>query len=628
MCGIAGVVAQRQDAGLTDSVKAMVEALAHRGPDSSGVQNLGACLLGNTRLAINDLSENGRQPMCNEDSTVWITYNGESYNAPYLRCLLSGYGHRFHSTSDTEVVLHLYEQFGDDCVSKLQGMFAFAIWDAQRAKLLLARDRLGIKPLYYSVRTSGLIFASEVKALLSSGLVQRKLDPAGVQLFLQLGHIPPPRTAIQNVRPLGPGCIAIWKDGQIREESYWRLPLHSNGHRPDDLDEAPRKFRELLSETSRSHLMSDVPIALFLSGGVDSAVLGSLVRSAGASQVTALTIGFEESEFDESEASRRTAKVLGMEHRLIRLSAAPITESLDRALWAMDQPTVDGINAYWISRVAAEEGFKVALSGQGGDELFGGYESTAWFRRFSHLAQMLEWVPEKFGEWTFGRPSLAFRLRKLSYLFGADDPFVAAQLAVRVIFPEKDAAELLNQNLSSRAHELDAEGLIRDLALLTRGQELRARIAFMDFPLHLQARLLRDGDAFSMAHGLEVRPVFLDHRIVESVLSLPASLRLRRKRFLLDSVRELMPATLASDLATRPKRTFTFPFSSWLGGHMKDTVEAALRPEQIAAGGVLNPLAVEQLWTRYLDNPRSVGWSRVWSLFVLARWCQIMKVEA
>ncbi|HYL69054.1 MAG TPA: asparagine synthase (glutamine-hydrolyzing) [Candidatus Limnocylindria bacterium] len=626
MCGIAGLAAWEIDPRFYGAAERMAAALGHRGPDSQGVQDLNECLLANTRLAIVDLSDRGSQPMCNEDATVWITYNGECYNAAELRPALLKRGHEFRSATDTEVILHLYEEYGDDFVTRLRGMFAFAIWDARAKKLLLARDRLGIKPLYFAIHRDTVLFASEIKALLASELLPRKLDPAGTRAFLELGHIPPPWSPIRGVRPLDPGHIGIWQEGGFRVKPYWRLPAPTKGKMQKRPGEVSSDLREILLESSRLQLMSDVPIALFLSGGVDSAVLGALMQRAGANQLTALTIGFEEESFDESDASQRTAELLGLSRRVIRLPASRITDSLDHAIWAMDQPTVDGINAYWISRAAAEAGFKVALSGQGGDELFGGYESLAWFDRFSHLAGWLRPVPQMVGRGLLDHAAFPFRWRKLSYLVGADDSFVAAQLAVRVLFPEVDVRALLTGELTRGNSHSEAAVHIQEWASQTKGQNLPERIAFLDFPAHLEARLLRDGDAMSMAHSLEVRPVLLDHAVVEYVMALPISLRLGKKQLLLDAVGKWLPPELHVDLCGRPKRGFTFPFARWLGGALRETIAGAFRPDRLAASGVLNSDTVQKLWCRYLENPESVGWSRVWSLFVLARWCEIMRV--
>jgi asparagine synthase (glutamine-hydrolysing) len=626
MCGIAGLAARENLPRFYGAAERMAAALGHRGPDSQGVEDLGECLLANTRLAIVDLSERGRQPMCNEDATVWITYNGECYNAAELRLALLKRGHQFRSTTDTEVIVHLYEEYGEECVRRLRGMFAFAIWDSRARKLLLARDRLGIKPLYFALRQDIILFASEIKALLASELLPRKLDPAGTRAFLELGHIPPPWTAIQGVKPLDPGNFGIWQDGDFYAKPYWKLPAATNGNPQKRPEEVSSDLREILLESSRLQLMSDVPIALFLSGGVDSAMLGALMQRAGASRLTALTIGFEEKSFDESDASQRTAELLGLSREVIRLPATRMIGSLDHAIWAMDQPTVDGVNAYWISRAAAKAGFKVALSGQGGDELFGGYQSLAWFDRFSHLASWLKPVPQIAGRGLLDHESFPFRWRKLSYLVGADDPFVAAQLAVRVLFLEMDVHALLNPDLAPLNPHSQAAEHIQEWANETEGQDLPERVAFLDFPAHLEARLLRDGDAMSMAHSLEVRPVLLDHSIVEYVMSLPISLRLRKKQLLLDAMREWLPQELQADLSMRPKRGFTFPFARWLGGSLRETITDAFSSNRLAATGVLDSEAVQKLWRRYLEKPESVGWSRLWSVFVLARWCEIMQV--
>jgi asparagine synthase (glutamine-hydrolysing) len=625
MCGIAGIASTDPSPQYILAVESMAAAIRHRGPDSSGVQDFGGCVLGNTRLAIVDLSERGHMPMCNEDSTVWITYNGECYNADELRPQLVAKGHRFRSTTDTEVIVHLYEEYGDRCVEYLRGMFAFAIWDARAKKLLLGRDRLGIKPLYYASDAKKIIFASELKALLASELVPRKLDPAGIRAFMQLGHIPAPWTAIQNVKPLEPGHIGIWQNGNFRARRYWQLPSSTTAHANETPETIADTLRELLIQSSRQQLMSDVPIALFLSGGVDSAVLGSLMQHAGANKITALTIGFEEKSFDESESSARTAEVLGISRRVIRLPASQMAESLDHAFWAMDQPTVDGLNAYWISRAAGEAGFKVALSGQGGDELFGGYQSALWFNRFSHWADWLQPFSKNVGRGLLDHKQFPFRWRKISYLVGSDDPFVAAQLAVRVLFLESDVRDLLCPAFTDAGASEAAEH-IQYWANQTTGQGLQERVSFLDFPAHLEARLLRDGDAMSMAHSLEIRPVLLDHAIVEYVMSLPPEQRLQKKQLLLNAMRGIFPEALASDLATRPKRTFTFPFARWLGNDLRSTISETFEPERLAVGGVLEPHAVQSLWQRYLRTPESVGWSRLWTVFVLARWCEVMQV--
>jgi asparagine synthase (glutamine-hydrolysing) len=633
LCGIDGIAATSLTPAHVSACAAMTAALAHRGPDSNGVQSIGNCVLGNTRLAILDLSERGRQPMANANRSSWIAYNGECYNAPQLREWLISRGRTFHSSTDTEVVLQLYDELGDPCVERLRGMFAFAIWDARKNRLLLARDRLGIKPLYYSLIPDGIVFASEIKALLASGIVSPRIAPHGVRAFLQLGHIPAPWTALDGVQPLEPGHLAVWQDGKFQKSSYWELKAHANGSGRAHSGEVGDELTGQLLDATRLHLISDVPLALFLSGGVDSAALGALAQRAGADRLTALTIGFEDRALDESEPSRRTAELLGIPHRVLTLTARETHDSLDHAMWAMDQPTVDGLNAYWICRTAARAGFKVALTGQGGDELFGGYASLRWFERFTHAAAWLKPVPRGFATALLDHDALPFRWRKLSYLAGADDPFVAAELAVKIHFLRRDVDGLLDPQLAAAGEDgefpergEEAGAHLREWAARAKGANLLEKVAYLDVHAHLEPRLLRDGDAMSMAHSLELRPVFLDHQLVEFVFAMPGALRMQHKKLLLDAMRSMMPEDTYREIAGRPKRTFSFPFADWLAGELRPEVQAAFSPDRVRSAGILNPAAVQNVWKRFLEHPGRVGWSRVWSLFVLQRWCETMKV--
>jgi asparagine synthase (glutamine-hydrolysing) len=389
----------------------------------------------------------------------------------------------------------------------------------------------------------------------------------------------------------------------------------------------------MMLDAARAHQMSDVPMALFLSGGVDSAAVGALMHATGTRDLTALTIGFPEGapsgQFDESEFSRRTAEQLGLRHQVLNLSAAEMAGSLDDALSAMDQPTMDGLNAYWISRAAAGAGFKVALSGQGGDELFGGYASLRWFQRFERAARNLCYLPPYAGRIIFDHSGLPMRWRKLSYLVGADDPFVAAQVVVRLLFLDGDVERLLAQPLGegSRSANMEAWEHIRYWAAQVANCDPLERIASLDIHAHLQPRLLRDGDAMSMAHGLEVRPLLLDHVVVERVMSLPARVRMNHKRLLLSALRGLMPEGLRTEIAARPKRTFTFPFSRWLSGPWRAEIQNAFDPARIRDTGIFQPKAVSRLWNQYLRSPEAIGWPRMWTLFVLQRWSEVTGVR-
>jgi asparagine synthase (glutamine-hydrolysing) len=611
----------------------MMEALRHRGPDEDGLLVAPSVTLGMRRLSIIDLS-GGRQPVFNEAGNVAVVFNGEIYNYRQLRGTLEPRGHVFRTRSDTEVIVHAYEEWGEECLRELRGMFAFALWDARasgasgdaarHARVFIARDRLGIKPLYFYRSGNQLIFASEIKALLASGLVPKQLDPAGLRAFLQLGHIPPPWTAIRGVTPLEPGHIGVWRDAEWRTETYWKLDPHASATPPPK--DLASSLADVFVDATRNHLVSDVPVLLFLSGGTDSACLAAAARKAGAQNLSAMTVGFGEAEFDETELSSRTARALDIPHQVVTLDASRVAAGLDHSIWALDQPSVDGLNSYWISKLAAEAGFKVALSGQGGDELFGGYESLAWFERFTAVARWARPLPAALFGRALDQQAWPFRWRKLSYLIGADDPFVASQMAVKFLFLDRDVAGLLSPALGKNGHHAEARRHLAYWSKLVENENLLERLAFMDIHTHLEPRLLRDLDAMSMSHSIEVRPVFLDHRLVEFLLPVPSETRIHQKRLLLDAAKTFLPPNLLEDLEARRKRTFTFPFKKWISRDLHRTMREAFSSERLGRFQVLEFKAVNDLWRQYQRSESSVGWSRIWSLFVLGRWCEIMEV--
>jgi len=384
------------------------------------------------------------------------------------------------------------------------------------------------------------------------------------------------------------------------------------------------RLGEVLFGAMRRHLISDVPIALFLSGGADSACLGALARKAGNANVTAVTIGFSDSEFDETALSQETARQLGLPLESVQISAEQVMAGLDNYIRAMDQPTVDGLNSYWISKIVAERGFKVALSGQGGDELFGGYTSWKWFERLERIAVWARPLPSAVGR-LFDRESWPYRWRKFGYLFGAADPFIASQMAVKTLFLEGDVA-LLTAPLGQYGAFHEAWKHLSDCASQAAGLPLPDKLSMMDIRTHLQPRLLRDLDALSMAHGLEVRPVFLDDEVVKFMLNMPGPARRHPKELLLQAIHRFMPGELLADLKSRAKRTFTFPFARWLTRDWKPLLAETFSAGRLADRGILDPAAVSRIWQRFQCSPESVGWSRIWSLFVLARWSDLMNV--
>jgi asparagine synthase (glutamine-hydrolysing) len=600
MCGIAGFFRPRGQITPADrnAVKHMTAAQTHRGPDDGGLFQDTHVALGHRRLSIIDLSPAGHQPMSNEDGTVWLIYNGEIYNHRELAAELSG--HRFRSHSDTEVLLHGYEEWGmEGLLRKLRGMFAFAMYDSRAAEpcCLLARDRLGIKPLYYIARPDWLAFASEVKALAGAGLVPNQKNSSAMTGLLLLGSVPAPATGIQGIDCLLPGhyLVADGRGASLRQ--YWE---------PDAA--GPRAsaggLRETLEETVEHHLVSDAPSGMFLSGGVDSAALVALASRASRasranSALTTLTVTFDEREFSEGAEARRIAQGFQTDHREVRVTSQDFIHELPNVLRVMDQPTNDGVNTYFVSRAARQAGLTVALSGLGGDEVFGGYKHHHWLarhgnsiRRFSALPGFLR-RPAVAAAVGYGRMRGRENWMRLANLEdGVTDQ--ALYLALRGFFAPQQVRALLDVDES--AVRLAADEYLG-------GPDFRR----LEMRRYLHDQLLRDTDVFSMAHSIEVRVPYLDHRVVECAAKMPQPEMNGHgnKPLLTAAVND--PAVF--ECARRPKRGFALPFGKWMRANSRDLRDMAL------AGGCLNRRTIGQLWSEF-EHGR-LHWSRAWMLAVI-----------
>jgi len=633
MCGIAGIVKLNGPAApeIIAAVRRMMEAQIHRGPDDSGIVAFGApssspvtpdpsgpsAVLGHRRLAIIDLSDAGHQPMANEDGSVWVTYNGEIYNFQELRTELIDRGHRFRSRTDTEVLVHGYEEWDlEGLLARLRGMFAFGLWDQRRRRLFLARDRLGEKPLYYAWQSGTLLFASELKALLASGLIERRLNPAAVVAYLTLGSVPAPLTMIEGVQALPPGCFLTLQDGRLDLERYWRLAFEED---PDLTEgEALEEVRALLKEAVRLRLVADVPVGAFLSGGVDSSAIVALMREVTGGTIRTFSMVFEEQEFSEGRFARRVAREFETEHTEYVVTAEEVLRELPRIIEAMDQPTIDGVNTYFVSKVTRQSGTIVALSGVGGDELFGGYPSFRLIPRLYRLARLTPTVPG--GRWVLERALGLLgqygRAHKLRTVFQHAPSPEAAYLAVRGLFLDEALLTLVSPEfLAHASQQWTPLGYLQDLTRDYNGASLSNTASLLELRTYMHNQLLRDTDVMSMAHSLEVRLPFLDHRLVEFLEKVPASYKFRGalKRLLLQALDGRLP----KEVTDRPKWTFTFPFERWLRSDpaWRSTLEEALgRP----LDGVLDTLGVNLLWNRFLQG--RVHWSRVWAIAVLCLW--------
>jgi asparagine synthase (glutamine-hydrolysing) len=568
-----------------------------------------------------------------------ITFNGEIYNFRDLRRRLASEGQEFQSTGDTAVLLRALGLWGHDAVKELRGMFAFASWDPVRRQLLLARDHLGIKPLYWMRSQDpdsgwSVAFASELRSLLVSGLMRSpRLDPAAVASTVWNGFVAGPGTSVKGVNLLWPGRI-VGFDGagnEVLGKDFWRIPSRPIGPATTEAELAA-----VLEDDLRLHLASDVPLAVFLSGGVDSSAVANLAQRAAQSPIHTFTLAFEEQELNEGPAARRIAAAIGTQHREVVLTEGMFLQNLESALNSLDQPTFDGLNAYFMSQAIRAAGFTVALSGTGGDELFGGYATYRDLPTLQRWAGWVGWVPR--GLQVFGAELAAWALSssgrgvspqtrwaKLPEMVRHGDDLLALyQLAYALFLPEfqqelvtGDIAGQLVNGLSPEMHNrITAE---------TSGRSPLSAISVMEQRLFLGERLLRDNDAASMACSLEQRVPLVDHILFESVDRLPDMTRyqpLGRKAILRRiGLRGLDPA-----LFERPKSGFVLPFDRWIRRGLKDAMDRTLRDPQAVAPVGLNPKTVERLWQAFLDGGRGLYWSRVWSIYVLIRWCHSNRV--
>jgi len=650
MCGIAGIVGPEGGAE-SEVIRRMVDAMHHRGPDDSGFERMVAgsseCWLGSARLSIIDLSRLGHMPMVDDVSGNWITFNGEVYNHPELRRELEAKGERFVSRTDTEVVLRLYRLEGEAFLRRLRGMFAFALWDASARELLLARDRAGKKPLYYVRPTPGtLLFASEVRTLLASGRVDRKLDQKGLEVYLANGFLVSPSTLIDGVRGLLPGhSMRVDALGVLKESKpYWR-PRSAREMVFASASDEIEGIREEFRESSRRRLISDVPLGIFLSGGMDSsAILGALGPEA--ADLRTFSIGFPEQDFDESGFARKVSSAWKTRHTEAVIGRSEFFDCLPDAFQAMDLPTFDGINTYLVSRAAAKAGLKVAVSGIGADELFGGYPFFRGVPALISAARLaLPLSPLTRGP-VEGLAGAGGPVTKNSYVWnvmdiltsgkmGLDGPSAAALGAyqsAQMLFPSWARRRLMAAPPDVAGGTEAVLGLPRDFVEFVR-EDCRDRdpagaTSLLTWRLFLGERCLRDSDTMSMAVSLELRAPFTDHNLVDRVLNLPGRVRCAGapdKPF----EAELLEPFLRGAWEPRKKRGFVLPYRHWL--NQPSSLEMArerLGGEAEIERCGLDAREVETLRRAHASDPTRVYWSRIWAILALVEWCRRHGVAA
>ena len=614
MCGIAGILEYATDTADREAPLArMRRALRHRGPDDEGIfiseaggqrsevrgqrsEGGPGCGFVHTRLSILDLSPAGHQPMSTPDGRYWITFNGEIYNFRELRQQLVAAGVTFHSQSDTEVILRLYERDGPRCVDHLVGMFAFAIWDAQEEKCFLARDPLGIKPVYYFQSGNRLVFASELRTLLESELVPRRLCLPALQRFLVTGSVPAPDALIDGVKIMPAGHSLTWQRGRTELKPYWRLRFNPGA---ENTASGPALARTVLLDSLRRHFVSDVPVGLFLSGGLDSTALLALAQQLDGGELKTFCISFDDPRFNEGEVARRTAAHFGSQHFDWRLDAPTGASLLEDFLSKLDQPTIDGFNTFCVSKHAHDHGVKAVLSGLGGDELFGGYGSFRnvprlyrWSRRLEPVAP----VRAAAGRW-LKKSSRRAPMRRLGSFLQTPPSMARAYETYRGIYTPGEAARLVRHYTGQ---EFEPPNHFRAEAFHQPDPSLEDEVSRLEIENYMRFQLLRDSDVMSMAWGLELRVPFVDRQFVESLTTIPAACRLAGEKNLL---RQAVPE-IPDWVLRRPKQGFLFPFEGWLSAEWKPFFE------NIGDGSGV------QIQT----------WYQKWSLFVLTRWCEALRV--
>jgi asparagine synthase (glutamine-hydrolysing) len=633
MCSISGLFQTRPAEGV-QAVERMNAVLRHRGPDDEGVWSHalphGVVTLGNTRLAIIDTSSAGHQPMLDVETGNCMTYNGEVYNfrelTQRLERLSAFNDSKFKSRSDTEVALNAYSEWGINAFAKLRGMFALAIWDERKRELVLARDRHGIKPLYYFVTDDCLIFASELRALLATGLVPRKLSQAGVNSYLAKGSVTAPLTIVAGVRQLLPGHYLkarATENGTLEcSVTRWETDLRELP-KPDNRNQAVVQLRAKLEDSIRAHLVSDVPLGVFLSGGMDSSALVALMSRVSETRAKTFSVVFDETDLTEQQYSRVVARRFETDHCEIRLSEEQLLAIVPEALAALDQPTMDGVNTFVVSKAVHDAGVKVALSGVGGDELFAGYPSFRRALKFGALAKTSKRVLRAAAGVGVHFLNGSVRNQKFLELAAGSGSVEEVYRVTRQLFSAASVMELKG--------ELGLGRVASEAQISTDDDTVNA-VSRLELNGYMANTLLRDTDAMSMAHSLEVRVPFVDVEVVEYVLSLPGEWKLGNghanggadapKPLLADAVADLLPR----DFLARRKMGFTLPFEKWMQGRLRTEISSVFADEKQLADAGLLANGVSAVWRRFLNAPRAVGWSRPWALFVLANWCRVNRV--
>lgn len=633
MCGIAGAAWTDTRRALSDdALRAMVDRLVHRGPDDSGSYRDAHAALGFRRLSIVDLA-GGHQPLSNEDGTVWTVFNGEIYNFPALRHRLEARGHTLRSTGDTEVLVHLYEDEGPGMFPLLRGMFALAIWDAPRKTLVMARDRLGQKPLVYRHDGSRIVFASELKALLAlpASDAPRRVDPQALDSYLTLGYVPHPATILEGTHKLPPAHYAVWHDGRLTIDRYWNPQWDVERERP--MEDDVKELRTTLADAVREQMIADVPLGAFLSGGIDSTIIVGLMQAASSRPVKTFSIGFDDKAFDETHFAAMAAKHLGTDHHTFKVTPKA-WETLPALAWQFDEPFADSsaVPTWYVAR-ETRRAVTVALTGDAGDELFGGYERY----RALALANMMDRIPAgprgvlggAIARALPSKTAVKSRMRKVKrWLEGMVEPPETRYLQWIAYFPEaqrlalysEEWLEALAEAARARPDQADPNSFLTRAYGAAPHRDPVTRTTITDMLSYLPCDLLVKVDMASMAHSLECRSPLLDHRVVELALAMPLRRKLRlpgrqTKIVFRKAFEEYIPPAIMK----RSKMGFGVPIDRWLQDDLRDELRAVLLDPIALNRGIFRPDAITRLVQDHIEARHDHTY-RIWALLMLELW--------
>ena len=630
MCGITGIVYTDPTHPVDrDIVRRMTDRLTHRGPDADGYHFGDGVALGHRRLSIIDLSA-GDQPIYNEDRSRAVVFNGEIYNFRELRSALASSGHQFRTASDTETIVHAWEQHGDDFVPQLRGMFALALWDRRARRLLLARDRLGKKPLYYVHDRERLVFASELKALIADPTVKRAVDTRAIDDYLSFGAVPAPRTIYDGIAQVPPGHYLVWENGGVRLTEYWDLPLGPARDRGED--ECLEELSHLLDEAVRLRMISDVPLGAFLSGGVDSSAVVMSMARASTQRVVTTSVGFRESGFNEAPYARQVAESFHTDHQEIVVEASA-SEILPTLAWHLDEPFADSsaLPTYYLSR-AARQRVTVALSGDGGDEIFGGYAWRYGLNLFEHRVRrrLPAWLRSGvLGPLSTVWPKADRLPRALRWKFFLRNMSLSSEQAYfhdMSWFTPADKRRLLTGDFRSTLGGHDPFAAFAQQFDRARGLDHLTRITYVDLKTYLSNDILVKVDRMAMANSLEVRSPLLDHKLVEFAARLPARLKFRgtTSKYLL---KRHLARTLPPSLVHRRKQGFTIPVGQWLRSELREIAHDLLLSERARRRGYFEVQAIRNLWDSHQAGRRDHA-HRLWALMMLELWQRLFVDDA